>query len=72
MTTVRGLARLLKCRDDGGVALLAAAQFYCILTCLMVLRPAREALGLEGGIEAVRWLFMGTLFVTLLAHPVFA
>ncbi len=46
MTTVRGLARLLKCRDDGGVALLAAAQFYCILTCLMVLRPAREALGL--------------------------
>ncbi len=58
--------------SEGAVTVLAAAQFYCLLTCLMVLRPAREALGLEGGIEAVRWLFMGTLLVTLLVHPVFA
>jgi ATP:ADP antiporter, AAA family len=27
----------------------------------MVLRPARDALGMQRGIEAVRWLFMGTL-----------
>lgn len=65
-------AYLRQCRGEATVALLAAAQFYCILTCLMVLRPAREALGLEGGIEAVRWLFMGTLFATLLVHPIFA
>ncbi len=51
--------------------LLAALYFFCILTALMVLRPAREALGMQRGIETVRWLFMGTAVVTLLANPVF-
>jgi AAA family ATP:ADP antiporter len=37
----------------------------------MVVRPAREALGLQRGIEAIRWLFFGTLFVTLLVNPIF-
>ncbi|HUP47822.1 MAG TPA: MFS transporter [Thermoanaerobaculia bacterium] len=51
--------------------LLAALYFFCILTALMVLRPAREALGIQRGIEAVRWLFMGTLLVTLAVNPLF-
>src|SRR3569832_1344434 len=38
----------------------------------MVLRPAREALGLQRGIETVRWLFIGTAVVTLAVNPVFA
>ncbi len=37
----------------------------------MVVRPAREALGMQRGIEAIRWLFFGTLFVTLLVNPIF-
>jgi AAA family ATP:ADP antiporter len=37
----------------------------------MVIRPAREALGMQRGIEALRWLFMGTVLVTLLVNPVF-
>ena len=37
----------------------------------MVVRPAREALGMQRGIEAVRWLFMGTVLVTLLVNPLF-
>jgi AAA family ATP:ADP antiporter len=45
--------------------------FFCVLTALMVVRPAREALGMQRGIEAIRWLFMGTLLVTLLVNPVF-
>jgi AAA family ATP:ADP antiporter len=45
--------------------------FFCVLTALMVIRPAREALGMQRGIEEVRWLFMGTLLVTLLVNPVF-
>ena len=45
--------------------------FFCVLTALMVVRPAREALGMERGIEAIRWLFIGTLVVTLLVNPVF-
>jgi ATP:ADP antiporter, AAA family len=34
-------------------------------------RPAREALGMQRGIEAIRWLFMGTVVVTLLVNPLF-
>jgi ATP:ADP antiporter, AAA family len=51
--------------------LLAALYFFCVLTALMVLRPARDALGMQGGIEAVRWLFVGTAVVTLAVNPLF-
>ena len=52
--------------------LYSGAFFFCVLTALMLLRPARDALGMQRGIEAVRWLFMGTALVTLLANPVFS
>lgn len=58
-------------RDEAVPVIVAAAFFFCILTALMVLRPARDALGMQRGIEAVRWLFMGTALVTLVANPVF-
>jgi ATP:ADP antiporter, AAA family len=58
-------------RDEVVPVLLAAAFFFCVLTALMVLRPAREALGMQRGIETVRWLFLGTVLVTLLVNPVF-
>lgn len=50
---------------------LAVTFFFCVLTALMMLRPAREALGMRGGLDAIRWLFVGTAFVTLLVNPVF-
>ncbi len=58
-------------KDELGPVLMAALFFFCILTALMVLRPAREALGMQRGIEAVRWLFMGTAIVTLMVNPLF-
>jgi ATP:ADP antiporter, AAA family len=58
-------------REELPVALLAVLFFFCVLTALMVLRPAREALGVRGGIDAVRWLFMGTALITLMVNPVF-
>lgn len=58
-------------REEIPSVLLAALFFFCVLTALMVLRPAREALGLRSGIETVRWLFMGTALITLLVNPVF-
>lgn len=58
-------------RDELVPVLLAALFFFCILTALMVLRPARDALGMQRGIDAVRWLFIGTAVVTLLVNPVF-
>jgi ATP:ADP antiporter, AAA family len=66
------LQRLFNVRREEWVpVLLAALFFFCVLTALMVIRPARDALGMQRGIEAVRWLFMGTALVTLLVNPVF-
>ena len=48
---------------------LAVLYFFCVLTALMVLRPARESLGIQGGIDTVRWLFIGTAVVTLARKP---
>jgi AAA family ATP:ADP antiporter len=58
-------------RDEVGPTLIAGLFFFCVLTALMVVRPAREALGMQRGIEAIRWLFMGTVLVTLLVNPLF-
>ena len=58
-------------RDEAGPVLVAGLFFFCVLTALMVLRPAREALGMQRGMDAIRWLFVGTVVVTLLVNPVF-
>src|SRR5690606_16684716 len=58
-------------REELAPVLVAGLFFFCVLTALMVLRPAREALGMQRGIDAVRWLFIGTVLVTLLVNPVF-
>lgn len=58
-------------REEVGPVLIAALFFFCVLTALMVLRPARDALGMERGIENIRWLFVGTAVVTLAVNPLF-
>lgn len=58
-------------REEVAPVLASALAFFFILTALMVLRPARDALGMERGIEAIRWLFVGTAVVTLAVNPLF-
>lgn len=58
-------------RGELAPVLVAGLFFFCLLTALMLLRPARDALGMERGIESIRWLFIGTAVVTLLVNPVF-
>lgn len=58
-------------RDELPPILLAAVYFFCILTALMILRPTRDALGMQRGIDEIRWLFMATLVLTLFVNPVF-
>ena len=58
-------------REEVAPVLASALAFFFILTALMVLRPARDALGLQRGIEAIRWLFVGTAVVTLAVNPLF-
>jgi AAA family ATP:ADP antiporter len=57
--------------EEVAPALIAAVFFFCVLTALMLLRPARDALGMERGIESIRWLFVGTAVVTLAVNPLF-
>jgi ATP:ADP antiporter, AAA family len=59
-------------RDEIGAVVASSLCFFFILTALMVIRPAREALGMQRGIEAVRWLFIGTALVTFAVNPMFA
>jgi AAA family ATP:ADP antiporter len=64
--------RFANVRRDEVPALLASIVFFlCVLTALQVIRPAREALGMRGGLDAVRWLFVGTAVATLAVNPVF-
>ncbi len=66
------LQRVLNIRRDEVAPILAAAfYFFCVLTALMLLRPARDALGVQRGIDAIRWLFIGTAVVTFFVTPVF-
>ncbi|MCD9028288.1 MFS transporter [Luteimonas sp. BDR2-5] len=58
-------------RGEVAPVLVAGLFFFFILTALMLLRPARDALGMERGIDSIRWLFIGTAVVTLLVNPVF-
>lgn len=58
-------------RGELAPALVAGLFFFCVLAALMLLRPARDALGMESGIDSVRWLFIGTAVVTLAVNPVF-
>ncbi len=58
-------------REEIRPVLISAVFLFCVLTALMLLRPARDALGMTRGIESIRWLFLGTALVTLAVNPVF-
>jgi len=58
-------------REEVLPVFMAALYFFFVLTALMVLRPARDAIGMSGGLDAVRWLFIGTALVTLAVNPAF-
>ncbi len=66
------LARLIDVRRGERLTVVASGfYFFFILYGYFLLRPAREELGVESGMDAVRALFFGTLVVTLAANPVF-
>lgn len=50
---------------EGRAALLAALGFFCALFGYSVLRPIRDAAGLQGGTSELPWLFTATLAATL-------
>jgi AAA family ATP:ADP antiporter len=58
-------------RGEGRAVLASGLLFFLVLTAIMVLRPVREALGLESGIENVRRMFVASMGLLLLLVPGF-
>lgn len=68
----RFLTGVLDVRQEEAAPLAASTLFFfCVLTALMVLRPARDALGMRGSMDDIRWLFAGTAIATLGVNPAF-
>jgi len=59
-------------RGEAGSIVAATLYFFCILTALQILRPTRDALGMQRGIDEIRWLFLVTLVATLAVNPLFS
>jgi len=55
--------------------LLPAVAGFCLFLCLFsgyfMLRPIREAMGIQAGVDNLQWLFTATFVVMLLAVPLF-
>jgi len=52
-------------------ALLAVALYFCIMFAYFILRPLRDAMGLDGGVDSLRVLFLVGLGVMVLANGAF-
>jgi len=73
MSAVGGLvSRAVDFRRGEGAALTwSCAYFFLILTAYYILRPIRDEMGVQGGVENLAWLFTGTLVGMLLLHPLY-
>ena len=54
-----------------GASLWSFACFFCLLCGYYVLRPLRDEMGVQGGVENLPWLFSATFAVMLAVVPVF-
>src|SRR5712692_4047025 len=69
-------AALLGClvqvrRGEVAAMLWSFAYFFCLLCGYYILRPVRDEMGIQGGVENLQWLFTGTFVTMLAAVPLF-
>ncbi len=53
-------------RGEVPAVLWSFAYFFCLLCGYYILRPVREEMGVQGGVENLQWLYTGT-FITIQA-----
>lgn len=58
-------------RSEVAVSLWSFACFFCVLCGYYILRPLRDEMGVQGGVENLPWLFSATFAAMLLTVPVF-
>lgn len=67
------LARLINAHPGESRAALAGfGLFFCLFSGYFMLRPIRESMGIQGGVENLQWLFTATFLAMLMAVPLFA
>jgi AAA family ATP:ADP antiporter len=66
------LTRLLRAeRGEIGPSLWSFACFFCVLCGYYVLRPLRDEMGIQGGVENLPWLFSATFAAMCAVVPLF-
>ena len=68
-STLKRIARAR--RGEVGASLWSFAGFFCILCGYYVLRPLRDEMGVQGGVENLPWLFSATFAAMLAVVPAF-
>jgi len=58
-------------RGETGPSLWSFACFFCVLCGYYVLRPLRDEMGVQGGVENLPWLFSATFAAMCAAVPLF-
>jgi AAA family ATP:ADP antiporter len=55
--------------EERRTTITAAVAFFLLMAGYYVLRPVREEMGIEGGVEDLQWLYTGTFVSVLAAVP---
>lgn len=64
--------RLVQVRPDELRALIwSFLYFFSLLCSYYILRPVRDEMGIQGGVENLHWVFTGTFLVMLAAVPLY-
>lgn len=62
------ISKLLSIRKEEFKLLIYSTLFiFLVFASYAILRPIRDSLGLEGGEDSLKWLFLGTLVATILS-----
>jgi len=56
---------------EAGALAWSFAYFFCLLCSYYILRPLRDEMGIQSGVDQLQWLFTGTFLATLLCVPAF-
>lgn len=54
-------------QEEFKLFLYAASFIFLLFASYAILRPLRDAFGIEGGDKEIKWLFLATFITTLLA-----
>jgi AAA family ATP:ADP antiporter len=66
------LERVVKVEREEGAALVwSFAYFFCLLCGYYILRPVRDEMGIQAGVDQLQWLFTATFLSMLAVVPIF-